>query len=145
MCSQPREGVAYFPERPLVRSSAGDHGGDRPGDDRYIEPDRPVLQVREVEPDEVVERQAGPAGDLPEARHAREHRIASAMPSLEEPVVAKRQRARTDEAHLALEHVDDLWDLIEREPTKKAADPRNARVVANLEERSFGFVRCLEL
>ena len=44
-----------------VRPSPRDHRGDRLGDDRDVEPDRPVLEVREVEPDEVVERRA-PSG-----------------------------------------------------------------------------------
>ena len=106
---------------------------------------RPVLEVREVEPDEVVEREAGAAGDLPEAGHARKHRVAAAVPVLEQLVVAKRQRPRPDEAHLALQHVHDLRDLVEREAPQEAADAGDTRVVADLEERALGLVLLLEL
>ena len=77
-----------------------EHGRDRLRDDRDVEPDRPVLEVREVESHEIVERETRPAGDLPEAGHAGEDEIACPVPVLEQLVVAERQRPRADEAHL---------------------------------------------
>ena len=128
----------------LVGAAAGDHGRDRPDDDRDVEPDRPVLDVREVEPHEVVEVQAGAAGDLPQAGHPRENGVPGAVPLLEQLVVAERERTRADEAHLPLQHVHDLRDLVQREPPQHATDARHARVVPDLEQRALGLVRVLE-
>src|SRR5207344_430731 len=63
-----------------IRPSPPEDGRDRLRDDRDVEPDRPVLEVGEIEPDQVVEGEARPTRDLPEASHPRKHRIACAMP-----------------------------------------------------------------
>src|SRR6266540_1691095 len=55
--------------RPSVRSSPRQHRRDRLGEDRDVHPHRPVLEVVEVEPNEVVEGQVDAAGHLPEACH----------------------------------------------------------------------------
>ena len=120
------------------------HGRNRLRDDRDVEPDRPVLEVGEVEPDEIVEREARASGDLPEPGHPGEHEIPGAMPVLEELVVAKRQRPRPDEAHLAPQRVDELRQLVDREPPQNSPDPRHPRVVADLEQRARRLVRVLE-
>src|SRR5215475_3548394 len=54
-----------------VSAAARDHRRDRPQQDRDVQPDRPVLQVVEVEPDEIVEAEIRAAGNLPEPGHAR--------------------------------------------------------------------------
>ena len=66
------------------------------------------------------------------------------MPVLEQLVVAKRERPGPDEAHLALEDVDDLRDLVEREAAEDTPDAGDARIVTDLEERTLGLVRVLE-
>ena len=53
--------------RPSTRRGRPDRG-DRARDDRDVRPDRPVLDVGEVEAHEVVEVEARAAGDLPQAR-----------------------------------------------------------------------------
>src|SRR5438874_899730 len=75
-----------------VRALACEDGDGRPEQDGDVQPDRPVLDVVEVEPDQVVECQVGSAGDLPQARHAGEHVVAAAVPFLEPLVVAYRER-----------------------------------------------------
>jgi hypothetical protein len=45
------------PRQGLVRAPRRQHCRDRPEQDRDVQPDRPVLQVIEVEADEVVEAQ----------------------------------------------------------------------------------------
>src|SRR5437867_3679411 len=71
-----------------VRAFAGEHGGDRAQDDRDVQPERPVLEVGEVEPDEVVEAEARATGDLPQPGDARQHVVALAVPRLEQLEVA---------------------------------------------------------
>ena len=67
------------------------------------------------------------------------------MPRLEQLVVAHRERARADEAHLAAQDVQHLRDLVEREAAQERPDARDARVVLDLEERALGLVATLEL
>ena len=55
---------------------------------------------------------AAPA-DLPEAGDARQHDVAALVPVVHELAVAQGQRARADEAHVALEHVEELRQLVE--------------------------------
>ena len=67
------------------------------------------------------------------------------MPVLEELVVAQRQGTRADKAHLTLQHVQNLRNLVEREAAEESPDARDPRVLADLEERTLGFVLVLEL
>src|SRR5204863_4747628 len=53
-----------------VGAAACEHRRDRLGQNRHVHPDRPVLEVVEVEPDEVVEAEVRAARDLPQAGHA---------------------------------------------------------------------------
>src|SRR5437870_9435836 len=66
------------------------------------------------------------------------------MPVLELDEVADRQRAGTDQAHLAPQDVQYLRDLVERVLAEERADPGHARVVLDLEERTRGLVVVLE-
>src|SRR6266496_4376114 len=131
-------------KKPLVGAAPCEHGGECLREDRDVEPDRPVLEVVEVEADEVVEGQLDAARHLPQACHAGEHEVALAMPDLELHVVAQRQRPRADERHLAAQDVQHLRQLVERIPADEPADARDPRVVLDLEQRSRGFVRALE-
>ncbi len=60
-------------------------------------------------------------------------------------MVSERQRARPDQAHLTLEDVADLRDLVEREAAKELSDASDSRVLADLEERPLRLVLGLEL
>src|SRR5258708_6716145 len=51
-----------------------------------------------------------------------------------------QRRPRTDQAHLAAKHVEELRDLVDRGDAQEAADPGNARIVRNLEHRAVGLV-----
>src|SRR6059036_533860 len=50
------------------------------------------------------------------------------------------RRTRTDQAHVAFEHVPELRQLIEREPAQDSADPCDARVGLYLEHWPAHFV-----
>src|SRR5829696_2532086 len=90
-----------------------EHGGDGLQQDRQVEAHRPALEVEEVQPHEVVEVELRPAGDLPQAGDAGQHEIALLVPLLELLEVALGQRSRTDERHLAAQHVEELRQLVE--------------------------------
>src|SRR5262245_54603254 len=119
----------------LVRPSARDHRGNRLRDYRHIQPDRPVLDVREVEAHEVVEGEPGAARDLPQAGHARQNAVARAVPVLEAPIVAQRKRARADDAHLPLHDVDHLGNL----PTRVTRG--SSRILKSAPSASFAASR----
>ena len=52
--------------------------------------------------------------------------------------------ARADEAHLPLEDVDELRDLVDAVPSQKTADRGDARVVLLGEHRAAGLLRVLD-
>ena len=117
--------LEHRPERPVnartepgVSTRCAEHGRDRAGDDRDVEPDRPRLDVGEVEPHQVVELEPGAARDLPEPGHPGQDERPGAVPVLEHRVVPERQRPRADEAHLA------------RGARSRAAAARRARAAA---------------
>src|SRR5579859_1758657 len=128
----------------LVRALAGDDRGQRLGEDRDVEPDRPVLQVVEVEPHEIVEAELDSARDLPQPGHAGKHAVALTMPVLELDVVAQRQRPRTHERHLSAEHVQNLRQLVDRVAPQDTTDTGHSRVVLDLEQRPRCLVRRFE-
>ena len=44
------------------------------------------------------------------------------------------RRPRADQAHVSEQHVEELRELVDRQPTDRAADRRDPRVVADLED-----------
>ena len=101
--------------------------------------ERPVVDVVEVEPDRLVPGQVGAAGDLPQAGDAG----ADQQPApdvAEEVAVVGGQRTRADQRHLALEHVDQLGQLVERAGPQEPADREDPRVFLDLEEHAVGLV-----
>ena len=129
--SVPEDGAAL-----LEGAAAREDGRDGLEQDREVQPDRPALEIQEVEPHEVVEVELGAAGDLPQAGDARQHEVALLVPVLELLEVALRQRPRPDERHLPAQHVDELRELVERVAPQHAPDARLARVLADLEQRA---------
>ncbi len=104
-----------------------------------------MLEVDEVEVHEVVEVELRAPGDLPQPGDAGQHEVALAVPVLEHVVVALGQRTRADERHLAAQHVDQLRQLVQREAPQLAADRRQARIIANLEQRAGRLVELFEV
>ncbi len=87
---------------------------------------RPSTCQRPVSPGRHVEAARGPAGDLVR--------------------LVDDERARADEAHLALEHVPELRELVEARASQEAADARHARVdTLDLEQRAVDLVHVQDL
>src|SRR5215213_11654373 len=99
---------ALLASRALVRAAAREDREGRLEENRDVEPDRPVLDVEEIEPHQVVEGEVRAAGDLPQARDPRQDEVALPVPVLETFVVADGERPRADEAHLPSEDVEQL-------------------------------------
>src|SRR5690606_30540216 len=125
----------------LLRSaSPAQDGGDRAEDELDVEPQRPVVDVAKVEAHPVLEVDLVSPRDLPEAGESRPGAQASALPPLVALHLACDGRTRTDEAHVALEHVQELRQLIEAELAKDAADRRHARIAPHLEDGAVHLV-----
>src|ERR1700735_1686397 len=83
---------------------------------------------------------------LPQTGDSRFHGEATHQSCVaEERDVADRHWARADERHISDEHIPQLRKFIQRCRAKKAAQRRDAWVVAYLEDRTLCFVRALEL
>lgn len=93
-------------------------------------PEAPVADVPGVELEAAVEADVVAAADLPEAGdagrgHADDRQVVADLLFL-----ARQVWARADEAHLALDDVEDLRQLVEAVLADELADLRDARVVA---------------
>ena len=120
--SRSRPARSRCSRRSSESAAATEHGRDRLEQDRQVEPDRPALEVEEVEPHEVVEVELRAARDLPQPGQPRQHEVALLVPVLELVEVALRQRARADERHPALDDVEQLRQLVERVAPQEPAD-----------------------
>ena len=84
------------------------------------------------------------AVDLPQAGNARADTKATALPILVESlVVAHGKRARTDQAHVAFQHIEELRQLIDAHFPQELPDTSNARIILELEHRATGLVEVL--
>src|SRR5438067_245909 len=99
-----------------------------------VGPERPARHIQVVDLDHLLERHAAAAEDLPRASHAGRQVQAAPAPALYEVVLVDDERARADQAHLALEDVDQLRQLVEGSLAEETPDARDARVVGDLEE-----------
>src|SRR4051812_21055047 len=69
----------------------------------------------------------------------------TAVPTFDHPILLLDQRSRAHEAHLALEHVQELRQLVERAAPQQPADVRDARIVGDLEQALSGLILLLKL
>src|SRR6478672_11399622 len=98
-------------------------GRDRPGDDPKVEPDRPPVDVGQIETRAPVELLVEPSLDLPQARDPRLHGEPAAVPDVVFRDLAGRRRAGTDDAHLPAEDVPELWQLVDARFAEEGPDP----------------------
>src|SRR5690349_720221 len=102
--------------------------------DLQIEAEPPGLEVVEVVFDPLLDRGvAPPAVDLRPASNPLLDLVAEHVAGHEAPELLDEARtlgARTDEAHLASEHVDELWQLVETSPSQADAEGGAARIVS---------------
>jgi len=93
-------------------------------EDPEVEPERPRARVLEVEREPAIELvDLAAAADLPQARdpwnHGKSLRVISGV-LLD---LARHRRTRADQAHVALEHVEQLRHLVDAELAKHRPEP----------------------
>src|SRR6185436_10803713 len=110
-----------------------EHHGERAEQDAHILEQRPRRHVPMVEPAHLAERDVVRPEYLPQAGDTGLQVESRESPPVDVAVLLGDERTRADEAHLAPEHVHQLWELVEREAAKNPPDARHPRVVRRLE------------
>src|SRR6266498_796181 len=116
----------------LGGAASAQHRRNRPQQYLEIQPRRPVVDVLQVELHPAVEVDLVAAAHLPEAREAGLHRQPAAVPAVVRGHLLGDGGAGADQAHVALQHVQELRQLVERELPEDTADRGDARVVLRL-------------
>src|SRR3954469_24091483 len=93
----------------------------RPPKDAKVEARRPVIDVPDVELDPLLPRYARPPVHLCPSREPRLDLEAPALARRVEVDLRLERRARTDDCHVAPQDVDEVRDLIQREPAQHTA------------------------
>src|SRR6266446_1667650 len=118
-------------------------------EDLQVKPQRPSANVLQIEFHPLFEGDRTPSLNLPETGNSRANAEAPPLPvlaeSIEQLVIAQLQRTRTDQAHVPLQYVEELWKLVNAGLTQKAAQRRNAWIVLDLENRPAHFVLVLDV
>src|SRR5436190_20838436 len=97
----------------LIRASAVEHRRDRQRQDPQIAAEREVLDVLALDGEPFLELQPAAAEYLHRPGEPRLHHQPEAMFRLVATDELDLPRPRSDEAHVALEHVEELWQLVE--------------------------------
>src|SRR4051794_14656209 len=112
----------------------GQHVGDRPEGQLEVHPRRPARDVEVVDLDHLRERDSRRAEDLPVAGDPRRQIQASAVVARDLAILAEDERTGPDDAHVSLEDVEELRELVERGAAQELPDPGDAWIVLDLEQ-----------
>src|SRR5258708_39469880 len=96
-----------------------------------------MSDVLHIEVHPILKSDLVPAAHLPQAGEAGANRQAPTLPRLVLCYLSGQGRPRTDDAHLAAQHVDELRELVDAELADEATHRRDARVFLDLEDRAI--------
>src|SRR6266487_3351504 len=91
-----------------TRPSPGKNHERRPEQDPQIEPDGPPINVREVQFNHFLESQGAAPADLPKSGEPRHNRQPRILPLTIEFDLIRERWARTNQAHLARDDIEQL-------------------------------------
>src|SRR3954452_19881822 len=120
---------------PLVGAPRQEDGGEGPDEEARVLPQRPVGHVQVVELHHLLEGDARPAEHLPRAGEARRQVEPPLAPAVDLLLELRRHRPRAHQAHVALQDVPQLRQLVQARATQQPPDARDARVVLEVEPR----------
>src|SRR5665647_2173701 len=135
------------PLAPLPGSAPSENHAQGLGHDLSVHGQGLMIHVDEVVLELALGRGRVAAADLRQAGHSRLHVEALAVPRRLGDVPLDEVEAfgaRADEAHLTIDDVDELRDLVDAEPAKEAAHGCDARVVLLGEHRAAGLFGILD-
>src|SRR5919108_2096286 len=118
---------------PLPGTRTAAERRDRERHQPHVAHQRPAGDVEIVEADHLRERNLAPSEHLPRPGHAWLEIQPLTGPSFDVLVLVEDERPRADEAHLSDEDVQKLRQLVESKAPQELADPRDARIVDDLE------------
>src|SRR5438876_3260739 len=124
---------------------ASHHDGDRAQQNLEIEAQRPVVHVEEVHLHPPLEVHGVAPTDLPEAGDPGSHGEAPALGALDLTRLVHRQWPGPHQAHLPLEDIEELGQLIKGELPQEPADSGEPRVTRRLEDRPGPVVEVADL
>src|SRR5207244_3340105 len=122
--------------RLAVQPDAAQDDERRPREDPKVEPWAEPVDVPQVEVDPLAPCQVVAAGDLSETGDPGLRAEAAAIPGGVAGDLLGVRRSRTDDAHVATHHVQDLWKLVEAPPPQECADARDPWIVRRRERPS---------
>ena len=80
--------------------------------------------------------------DLPETRDTRRHTETAPLPVLvKEPIITDGHGARTHQAHIALQYIEELWQFINAGLSQNPANRSDPRIVLDFEYGTLHFVQ----
>src|SRR3954447_1465962 len=120
---------------PLVGAPRHEDGGEGPDEEARVLPQRPVGHVQVVELHHLLEGDARPAEHLPRAGEARSQVEPPLAPAVDLLLELRRHRPRAHQAHVALQDVPELRQLVDARAPEEAADARDARIVLEQQPR----------
>src|SRR5690606_27000469 len=116
------------------------HDVERLQDQLNVQPQSAMLDIIQVHIHHLLERQAVPSAHLPVAGAARYDALAQLVLARILRELPRQRRPGPDEAHIALQHIPELGQLVDAGLPDEASDLRNARVILHLEHRAFNLV-----
>src|SRR5436853_5077252 len=119
----------------LVGAPRQEDGGEGPDEEAVVLPQGPVGHVQVVELHHLLEGDARPAEHLPRPGEARGQVEPSLAPAVDLLRQRRGHRPWPHEAHVALQDVPELRQLVDARAPEEAAHARDARVVLEQEPR----------
>src|SRR3712207_3001270 len=128
-----------------MRTLAAQDGAQGSEYDLHIERERPVLYVVEIQPHHLLKGEVGATAYLPVAGHPRDGPKPPLVLLFHALEVPHRQGSWADQAHLPLEDVYELGQLVDAPSPQETPDQGYPGIVSYLEERTLGLVAPFEL
>src|SRR5262249_33044871 len=125
---------------------AAQHRRNRTQQNLEVQPERPFVNVLQIQLHPLLERNVAATTHLPQTGDARLHAESPALPVFTEAfIVPHRQGPRTYQTHVSDEDVEELRQFVDAGAAQELSDRRDARIILDLEDRSADFVQMLDL
>ena len=126
-----------IPKENSVRSSPLKHCHHSLQQNHDVPRDRPVLNIRHIRILRLFLSQIAASGNLPRSSNTRLNQQSRGIQHVISRDFFRQRRARPNQAHIALEHVKELRELIQRCFTNKVTDLSHAWIVLELEDKTI--------
>src|SRR5947209_2100144 len=132
--------IAQQSRRQTSDSGTSHYNREGAQEDAQVGPKTPVLDVIEVQFHASSEGRVTPGGYLPSSGQAGGYIQPAQVFELIAVVIVEGVRPGADQAHVADQHVPELWQLVETIASKPFPDGRDSRVIRDFEHRALPFI-----